>query len=65
MKASIKIAILCSVLSVLAACGSKTNPESTPDPKPVVNPETRTLTFILPDLVLEEGEEAPVGVKTT
>ncbi len=65
MKAIYKIAILCSVLSVLAACGgSKNNPEPTPDPKPVVNPETRTLTFILPDLVLEEGEEAPAGVKT-
>ena len=65
MKAFYKIAILCSVLSVLAACGgSKNNPEPTPDPKPVVNPETRTLTFILPDLVLEEGEEAPAGVKT-
>ena len=39
MKAFYKIAILCSVLSVLAACGgSKNNPEPTPDPTPTPMP---------------------------
>ena len=31
---------------------------------PEVKPETRTLTFVLPEIVLEEGEEAPAAMKT-
>ena len=52
MKAIYKIAILCSVLSVLAACnkgGVTPEPEPVNPPKPVVEPETHTLTFVLPD----------------
>jgi len=62
MKTIDKIAILC-ILALAAACGQKKD-DPTPGPKPVIEPVTRTLTFVLPDLVLEEGEEAPVGVKT-
>ena len=62
MKTIDRIAILC-ILALAAACGKEPAPE--PEPEPVViKPETRTLTFILPDLMLEDGEEAPVGVKT-
>ena len=63
MKTIDKIAILCTLL-LAAACGGKKD-DPTPGPEPVIiEPETRTLTFVLPDLQLEEGEEAPVGVKT-
>ena len=63
MKTIDRIAILCALV-LAASCGGKVDPVD-PDPnkdEPVA--ETRTLTFVLPDLVLEEGEEAPVGVKT-
>ena len=52
MKAIYRIAILCSVLSVLAACTKGTvtpEPEPVVPPKPVVEPETHTLTFVLPE----------------
>ena len=53
MKALYRIAILCSVLSVLAACGEKGKVDPDPQPvtpvKPVVEPETHTLTFVLPE----------------
>ena len=63
MKAIYKIAILCSVLPVLAACGQKnTEPENPGNPhlRPVVPAETRTLTFVLPDYPAgEDGAVAP------
>lgn len=62
MKTIEKIAILC-MLALIASCGQKKD-DPTPEPE-IINPETRTLTFTLPELVLEEGEEAPVGVKTS
>ena len=61
MKTIDKIAILC-ILALAASCGqNQTNPE----PEiPEIKPETRTLTFVLPDVVLEEGEQAPAAMKT-
>ena len=49
MKAIYKIAILCSVLYLFAACGKidPVDPETPDKKKP--DPETRTLTFVLPD----------------
>ena len=61
MKTIDKIAILC-ILALAASCGQKNN-EPTPV-KPEVQPETRTLTFVLPSMDLEEGEEAPEILKT-
>ena len=53
MKALYKIAILCSVLSVLAACDKgKVIPPAPDNPLPQkeeVAPETHTLTFVLPE----------------
>ena len=52
MKAIYRIAILCSALSLLAACGGK-DPVDPVDPvtpkKEKPAPETHTLTFVLPD----------------
>ena len=64
MKTIDKIAILC-ILALAASCSQK---PVTPEPvTPEVQPETRTLTFVLPDMVLEEGGIVPAGitVKTT
>ena len=61
MKTIDKIAILC-ILALAASCSQK---PVTPEPvAPEVKPETRTLTFVLPEIVLEEGEEAPAAMKT-
>ena len=61
MKTIDKIAILC-ILALAASCSQQ---PVTPEPvTPEVKPETRTLTFVLPEIVLEEGEEAPVAMKT-
>ncbi len=61
MKTIDKIAILC-ILALAASCSQK---PVTPEPvTPEVKPETRTLTFVLPEIVLEEGEEAPAAMKT-
>ena len=64
MKNISKIAILC--ILALAAYGCQQKVDPTPEPTtPVVQPETRTLTFVLPEMVLGEGEEeAPEAMKT-
>ena len=50
MKAIYKIATLCSVLFLFAACGKIDPPDPEPDPgKKKPDPETHTLTFVLPD----------------
>ena len=50
MKAIYKIATLCSVLFLFAACGKIDPPEPEPDPgKKKPDPETHTLTFVLPN----------------
>ena len=62
MKKIYNIAILCAVILPLFACN-----ENLVDPVPEVpevEPETRTLTFVLPDFTLGEGEEAPDVLKT-
>ena len=61
MKTINKIAILC-ILALAASCGQK-NEDPTPV-KPEVQPETRTLTFVLPSVEVEEGEEAPAALKS-
>ena len=63
MKKIYHIAILCAVLLPLVSCHEK--PVDPVDPKPVVpEPETRTLTFVLPEFTIGEGEEAPDILKT-
>ena len=68
MKAFDKIAILCSVLTVLAACQKvKLIPPAPDNPIPQkadVTPETRTLTFVLPDYPVGEDEAVAPGLKT-
>ena len=63
MKTIDKIAILCILTFAAAACNPSVEPTPVPEPD-VVKPETRTLTFVLPELVLEEGEDAPAAFKT-
>ena len=48
MKKIYQIAILCILALAASGCQQKVDPTPDPDPKPVVNPETHTLTFILP-----------------
>ena len=61
MKTIDKIAILC-ILALAASCSQK---PVTPEPvTPEVKPETRTLTFVLPDFTVGEGGEVPASVKT-
>ena len=62
MKKIYGIAILCAVLFPLVSC-HETPVE--PEPTPVgPEPETRTLTFVLPEFTIGEGEEAPDILKT-
>ena len=62
MKKIYDIAILCAVLFPLFSCGG--DPVE-PEPTPVgPEPESRTLTFVLSDFTIGEGEEAPDILKT-
>ena len=62
MKKIYGIAILCAVLLPLASCHkTPVEPEPVPDGP---QPETRTLTFVLPDFTVGEGGEAPANLKT-
>jgi len=64
MKTIDKLAILC-ILGLAVSCGQKKDEPVTPEPVvPEAQPETRTLTFVLPEIVLEENEEAPAALKT-
>ena len=49
MKTIYRLAILCILSAAVAACGKTPDPTPTPEPV-VVNPETRTLTFVLPSV---------------
>ena len=63
MKKICNIAILCAVLLPLFACHE--DPVGPVNPEPVgPEPESRTLTFVLPEVTLGEGEEAPAALKT-
>ena len=63
MKKIYDIAILCAVLLPLLACHH--DPVDPVEPTPVgPEPESRTLTFVLPEYTLGEGEEAPASLKT-
>ena len=63
MKTIERIAILCAVLLPLFSC--RETPVDPVDPIPGEPlPETRTLTFVLPEFTLGEGGEAPDAVKT-
>ena len=64
MKTIERIAILCAVLLPLFSCQEK-QPSDPEDPTPVEpQPESRELTFILPEITLGEGEVAPAALKT-
>ncbi len=59
-----KIAILC-ILALAAVSCQERKDDPQPDPqKEEVKPETRTLTFVLPDVIVGEGEEVPATLKT-
>ena len=63
MKTIERIAIVCAVLLPLFSC--RETPVDPVDPIPGEPlPETRTLTFVLPEFTLGEGGEAPDAVKT-
>ena len=64
MKAIYRIVLLSSALWALCACGGK-DPVVDPDNNPDEDiTETRTLTFVLPEFTIGEGEEAPAVLKT-
>ena len=63
MKKICNIAILCAVILPLFACGGGKDEPVVPDPVGP-EPESRTLTFVLPEYSLGEGEEAPAALKT-
>ena len=63
MKKIYNIAILCAVILPLFACGGKTVDPVEPEPVGP-EPESRTLTFVLPEITLGEGEDAPAALKT-
>ena len=63
MKTIERIAILCAVLLPLFSC--RETPVDPVEPVPETpQPETRTLTFVLPDFSVGEGGEMPDAVKT-
>ena len=62
MKKIGNIAILCAVLLPLFSCHEKPVPVP-PEPEGP-QPESRTLTFVLPDFTVGDGEEVPASVKT-
>ena len=63
MKTIERIAILCAVLLPLFSC--RETPVDPVEPVPEApQPESRTLTFVLPEFTLGEGVEAPDAVKT-
>ena len=62
MKKIERIAILCAVLLPLFSCHEKPVPVP-PEPEGP-QPESRTLTFVLPDFTVGEGGEVPASVKT-
>ena len=64
MKKIYNIAILCAVILPLFACQENPVDPDGPVTGLEVEPETRTLTFVLPEFTLGEGEEAPEVLKT-
>ena len=63
MKKIYNIAILCAVLFPIFSCQEKPVDPVDPIPGEPI-PETRTLTFVLPEFTIGEGEEAPDILKT-
>ena len=63
MKKIYNIAILCAVLFPIFSCQEKPMDPVDPIPGEPI-PETRTLTFVLPEFTIGEGEEAPDVLKT-
>ena len=64
MKKIYNIAILCAVLLPLFSCESPLEPDGQVPEVPEVQPETRTLTFVLPEFTVGEDEEMPAVLKT-
>ena len=62
MKKIYSIAILCAALLPLSSCHE--TPVDPVEPVPGTPSETRTLTFILPEITLGEGEVVPDALKT-
>ena len=63
MKKIYNIAILCAVILPLFACGGGKDEPVIPEPVGP-EPESRTLTFVLPEYTIGEGEEVPAALKT-
>lgn len=65
MKKIYNIAILCAVMFPLFSCNENpVDPDGPVPGVPEVEPETRTLTFVLPEFTVGEGKEAPDVLKT-
>ena len=64
MKKIHSIAILCAVILPLCACHEDPVDPVTPSEPEGPQPESRTLTFVLPEYNLGEGEEVPAALKT-